>query len=227
VFEGGLYCKTCDRTLLTPVGCPWEEAYPFLLNEITADLDTTAYMPNVDWAVMLSKKYVVVEGPMGSGKTFQLQRLLDYLDREYGALQKRILVVSFRTVLSIQQAHRFGIKCYLDLSKDRMRRDPPQLTCCLNSLVFLSKDPKYDVLILDECGLIRRHFMSNTMGSCLRECYDALKRIQRNAKNVIMLQEGISVEDVRFYTEAEDIAPDDRGQVNASAFLKPIEIHPI
>jgi hypothetical protein len=227
VFDGGLYCKVCDRTLLTPVGCPWEEAYPFLADEMTADLDATAYMPDVDWDVMLSKKYVVIEGPMGSGKTFQLTRLLNYLDQKYGELETRVLVVSFRSVLSIQQAHRFGIKCYLDLTKERMRQDPPQLTCCLNSLIYLSKSPKYDVLVLDECGLIRRHFMSSTMGSCLRECYDALNVIQRNARNVIMLQEGISLEDVRFYTEADDVAPDDRGRVSASAFLKPICIHPI
>jgi hypothetical protein len=227
VFDGGLYCKVCDKTFLIPAGCPWEEAYPFLVDEMTVSADPREYMPDVDWGVMLSKKYIVIEAPMGSGKTHQLQRLLDYLDENYGVAKKTVLVVSFRRVLSIQQAQRFGIHCYLDLSRSQILEDPKVLTLCLNSLTLLSKDPKYDMLILDECGLIRRHFMSRTMASSVRQCYVALKKIQKNAQNVIMLQEGISLEDVRFYTEAEDIAPDDRGHVNASCFLKPIEIHPI
>jgi hypothetical protein len=227
VFEGGIWCSECRKSTVVPGMSPWEEPYLFLPQEIVCDSSAKQYMPDLDWDTLLGRKYVVVAAPMGSGKTQQICSLLNILDNRYGVTKYSVLVVSFRILLSQQQASRFGILCYTQLSTTQLMQNPPQLTICVNSLGKLGGNAQYDYVILDECGLIRRHFLGRTVGSKAEDLYRRLVKLQKGAKNVIMLQDGITRNDIQFYTEAEGVECDNREHVSGYCFLKPIEIHPL
>ena len=225
VFQGGYWCSDCGKSTIVPGMSPWEEPYVFLPDEIVCDTSAEKYMPNLDWDTLLARKYVVIAAPMGSGKTQQVLKLLNTLEDRHGNYS--VIVISFRILLSIQQAKRFGLHCYTDLNTTALKQNPKQLTICVNSLGKLGDNAQYDYLILDECGLIRRHFLGRTMGSRAEELYGRLKTLQKGAKNVVMLQDGITRNDIQFYTEAEGIECDNRLMVSGHCFLKPIKIHPL
>jgi hypothetical protein len=227
VFDGGFWCTACRLAFTDAATSPWEEPYPFTCDETVASPDPKAYLPDLDWGVLLDKKYVVIEAPMGSGKTRQLEGLLKKLEVLHGAGNYSFLVVSFRQMLSQQQARRLGIVCYLEVENGELQTNPALLTICLNSITKLSKTATYDYVILDECGLIRRHFVGSTMGLYTKDAHTALAGLQKRSKNVVLLQEGITMEDVQFFTEAENIDCDNRNKVSPCCFVKPIEIHPI
>jgi Ni2+-binding GTPase involved in maturation of urease and hydrogenase len=75
-------------------------------------IDPKEKMPNlrVDCLVLLGKTYVLVETPMGSGKTYQLERLLDRLDTTVELKAYRVIVFP-QGVLSIQKAEKLVIGC--------------------------------------------------------------------------------------------------------------------
>jgi hypothetical protein len=80
---------------------------------------------------------------------------------------------------------------------------------------------------LDECGLIRRHFLSTVCVNVLGRVYDRLVQLIREASFVVMLQDGVSREDVQFYTKIDSLQCDNRSRLSAQWFKKPIKIHPI
>jgi superfamily II DNA or RNA helicase len=70
-------------------------------------------MPRIKWRLALEKRFIVINAPMGSGKTEQLRNLVRYLERSNIQNKKpnllpRILVVTFRQLLAQQLAERFG-----------------------------------------------------------------------------------------------------------------------
>jgi hypothetical protein len=139
----------------------------------------------------------------------------------------RVLVISFRELLARQQANRLGLVCYKDVSFEEVKHGPPQLAICLNSILRLPAIT-YDYLILDECGLIHRHFLSATTQH-VQDVYNWFTQFVNKAKTVILLQDCISTEDVRFYTAMlkNPVDPVDRHHVYALQFQKPVVIHPI
>jgi hypothetical protein len=85
--------------------------YEFMNDEVI-DLDILGvqYMPNIDWAMLLDSgtfKFVLLSSPMGSGKTFQLQRFVVQC-RSRGM---SVLVVTHRQMLATQIANLFGMPC--------------------------------------------------------------------------------------------------------------------
>jgi hypothetical protein len=220
-FSGGFHCFGCDHTYGVPRTRAWEETYPFVPDEILESDDADAFLPPLPWVDYLKKKYCVVSAPMGSGKTEQLVDLVNSLDEN----EDTVCVVSFRRFLAYQQSIRLGVHCYLDMT-DVEIKESSWLTVCVNSLWKLgSHDFKY--VILDECGLIRRHFLSTICVKILAKVYDRFVQLIREAKFVVMLQDGISREDVQFYTEIDQLQCDDRSVVSAVWFKKPIVIHPV
>jgi hypothetical protein len=131
--------------------------------------------------------------------------------------------------LAAQQAHVLGFLDYQEMDADELASAPPQLTICLNSLLKLGFGAglEYDYIILDGCGLIRRHFLSSTMHRNLEAIYNKFKGILRDAKSVIMLQEGVSKEDAQFFTEIDNVDCESRLKVHAIHFKRPSHIHPI
>ena len=83
------------------------------------------------------------------------------------------------------------------------------------------------MLILDECGLIRRHFLSNTIRKSLCPVYKRFVRLLKDSGTVVLLQDDISRDNVQFYTDIENIDCDSRDNIVAVKMEKPREIHPI
>ena len=96
-----------------------------------------------------------------------------------------------------------------------------------NSLQMLPENVKYDVVIMDEVGMVRRHFLSSITSKVLGKAYGRFVSLMKNAMFVTMLQDTISVEDVRFCTEVADVQYDDTTKVGSFRFVKPTRMHPI
>jgi Origin of replication binding protein len=226
VFRGGFRCFACNKTFIVPQETPFEEGYMFTADETIKSTNPSEYMPDVNWGECIGKKKVIViNAPMGSGKTEQLMKLVEYLDENEAS--SRLLVISFRELLARQQASRLGIVCYKDCEIEQLILGPRQISICLNSITKLP-GMMYDYIVLDECGLIRRHFLSATI-KYIQAVYDWFKTYVETARGVILLQDGISTDDVRFYSEMckPPIDPVDREHVFCVEFKKPIIIHPI
>jgi hypothetical protein len=115
VFNGGFTCFGCSTTYKLPqrddgLDAYYAEAFEFHDSETQRTDDPMAYMPDADWTTLLQKKFVVISAPMGAGKTEQVARLLIS-----ESSPKRVLVISFRVMLAVQQATRFKLQCYVDL----------------------------------------------------------------------------------------------------------------
>ena len=108
-----------------------------------------------------------------------------------------------------------------------MQQSPPDsLVVVINSLWKLG--PKqYDTVILDECGLLRRHCSSSTCQHRILMIMRRFEDLLTDAENVILLQDKVSLEDVQFFTEMCGVNAEDREQVKCFCFLKPTLIHPI
>ena len=154
-------------------------------------------MPTIDWEVKMAWKFCVVHAPMGARKTHQLFRLVNQcVDQGL-----RVCLLSFRVMLVKQQVKRLGLECYLNLFNGELEDDPDYLVVSVNSLWKVGYAQNYDVVLFDEAGFISRHFLSTTCLQKLTRIYDRFVNLVKDAKFVVMLQDGISLEDVRFYTE--------------------------
>ena len=252
----GVHCWRCDTFFVATDFAPPESLrveeprYPFLPSETrhAIVLPTGGVHPyiggpargqnHVQWRSFLyERKFIVIDAPMGSGKTQELARLGWLIEQE--ARKKKpqtVLVVTFRVSLATQLAVRLSMRDYKVTTTDRFTQEQlnamiragefDKLVICLNSLMKVG-DKKFDVLILDECGLIRRYFVSRVMTSVLAGVWKKFIRLVQSARNVIMCQDYVSQADVGFYTGLDDVDPTNRAEVRAFRFVKPIVIHPI
>jgi hypothetical protein len=125
---------------------------------------------------------IVLHGPMGSGKTHTMKKLL-----EDAAIKKKekkmdqdvdicVLSIGFRIVLSLAAALNLDLTFYKDVSKAEKMHDFKRLAIQLESLPKLLKNVKesggeikiklendYDVVILDESESLLAQFGSSTM----------------------------------------------------------------
>ena len=234
VFPGGFRCFACQMSFGVVEEASEEEPFHCTDMRIVTTNNPEAQIPlgrtqfnwaaeGIDWDVATQKKWFVVQAPMGSGKTEQLVSFMSG-----PALQRgwRVLVVSFRQYLASQQSMRLGTYCYLGLTNQEIRADPSPLTICLNSLWKLG-DQNYDAILLDEAGLIRRHFLSSTVTSVLVQVYEKFCRLIRGAEFVVMLQASLSQEDVQFYTEIDGVQAEDCNRISGFKLVKPLKVHPI
>ncbi len=110
VYPGGFRCFVCNVSYGVAREQLWADPYVFYDDEITTNDDPVAYMPDLDWENMMNKKYIIIGGPMGSGKTEQVVRLVDRLTNDNPNL--RVLLVAFRRMLAIQQVGGdYRVKC--------------------------------------------------------------------------------------------------------------------
>jgi len=228
VFVGGFHCFSCGETFAVPKSAIEEDGYEFYGDEIQRDERTGAYLKPFNWKALLEngpnkKKWHVISAPMGSGKTHQMLSLVN--DALSINQHNTICCVSFRVFLATQQAQRLGMTNYRECGY--ISTDPPnQLVIVVNSLVKLALKV-YNIVILDECGLIRRHFLNQTMKKILRPAYNRFVQLIKGVSTVVLLQDGISRDDVQFYTDIDGVDCDDRNQILATQFIKPRRIHPI
>ena len=191
---------------------------------------------DIKWQEWLEKKWAVIDAPMGSGKTEQLANLMRVLNQPCYE-RKRVLVVTFRVALAHQMSKRLLIKCYKaesgqeadqkELDKAISTNQHDKLVICINSLHKIGSQP-WDVVIFDECGLIRLHCLAPITTPQLNVIFPNFISIIKDADNVILAQEFVSEKDVEFYMAFDDADdPYDNRTVNAFRFIKPIHIHPI
>ena len=224
VFDGGFHCFGCAATFACIRTPAKEPQFPFEENEIDeSGEDPNAFMPSIDWNEKLRWKFCVVHAPMGSGKTHQLARLVNQCFEE----GRSVCLVSFRVLLAQQQASRLGLEWYKGMHEAELNVCPDYLVVSVNSLFKVGYVKDYDVVLFDEAGFIRRHFLSTTCTQKLTQIYERFGRLIDKAQNVVMLQDGITIEDVRFYTEVCGVAPTNRDRVSGVSFIKPVHIHPI
>ena len=224
VFPGGFHCFGCGETFAVPSASE-EDSYEFFEEEIQRSDHPSARLNDFDWERIImhnhgNKKFHIICAPMGSGKTHQMEYLTNYCwDHQHS-----VCCVSFRIFLATQQAQRLACVDYQRWNN--LMNPPDYLVVVLNSLKRVG--PKnYDFVILDECGLIRRHFLSTTVRNILCPVYKRFVDLIRSAGTVVLLQDGKTREDVQFYTDLDGVDCEDRDKVFATQLIKPRVIHPI
>ena len=204
------------------------------------------HLNDFDWKQLLEKFAVIIDAPMGAGKTAELARLVEYIRRraEEERRRFRVLVVTYRISLAWQLARRLGLQCYKadENSGDRVgvrneqRRIDAEikndqhdyLVICLNSLAKLGEKP-WDCIIFDECGLVRLSFVSNTLtkNGVVSDVWNAYLRLMRNCKHVVLAQDFVSEKDVEFYLAPAGRDWMTRIDVSAFRFKRNRYIHPV
>jgi hypothetical protein len=133
-----------------------------------------------------------VKSPKGSGKTESLRALLS------GTAS--VILIGHRRALIRQSCERLGLHCYLDEDGGPARR----YGICLDSLLKVGPQHKYDVVVLDESEQLLAHFLSDTIEHSLGGGRDRLfvefGRLVASAKHVVALDADLG------YVTAETIA---------------------
>lgn len=227
VFYGGFRCFGCTTTYGVPRTSVKEPEFPYLEEEIYEVMDPYARLPDIDWEECMKKRFFVCGAPMGCGKTHQAAHLCAICSEMEPPL--KVLVVSFRRMLAMQTAARLNGISYTDVNVASIYNDPlPGCFCiCLNSVAKLARGVRFDVIILDEAGLTRRHFLSATMSKVILPVYERFCELIRASYFVCIMQDGITGPDVQFYTDIAKVAFDDRDKLLAFCMKKPTLVHPI
>jgi hypothetical protein len=107
-------------------------------------------------------------------------------------------------------------------------QDLSRLAVVLNS-VWKVGNACFKLLIVDEAGLVRRHFVSRTLlrGTDAMDAYKSVRGLVNNADNVILLQEGLERGDVAFYMAMRGFDAEDRRYVTGYKLEKPVCVHDI
>lgn len=118
-----------------------------------------------------TRRTIIGQGPMGSGKTVMCKRFLEHVRNEKP--DARIIAFSFRRMLAAMFAKSFDLTLYTDVDNYSLY-DIDQIAIQLESLERLGCDVedegvrkkfkiRYDVVIIDEIESILSHFGSSTM----------------------------------------------------------------
>jgi len=145
---------------------------------------------------------IAVNAEMGSGKTHAAKQI-SILERV-----ERLLVVTHRKSLARALAVKFGAVCYLDFPKDARLLDISRLVICVNSVWRIREAANYDLIIIDEAGFVRRHFAGQTFSklgdpsipNTRDNIVAVLSRYMHIAPCILLLQDGLSHDDVQFYS---------------------------
>jgi hypothetical protein len=144
-----------------------------------------AKMPDLN-PIMVANRMCVLDSPCGTGKTYQIKRCLSAMRRfaetdEHGLPNLNVLCCVYRKGLALTLGGEFELAPYTKINPkcaghiQKWRR----VSLCLNSIVRVPLDmlDTYDVVVLDECGFLRRHFITEHMSGRMKECYERLSRV--------------------------------------------------
>ena len=150
---------------------------------------------------------IIAESPMGSGKTYQISKLLEKI-----ALGKKILVLSPRRCFARSIASELtkrlkdaGVNveftCYLDL-KTHQYKKCQYLVCQMESLYMLDAD--YDILIADEIvSCLTQLSSTGTMGVNIKKVSEKFKEIWDYASKKIICDAFINDKVINFVEDME------------------------
>ncbi|KAI1002879.1 hypothetical protein K3495_g5330 [Podosphaera aphanis] len=141
-------------------------------------------------------KMQVVDAPTGSGKTELLHRLcLKYPEAS-------ILLISFRRALAVNLAERLGLTNYRDLTRNMWMaggKDLRRVAMCVDSAKKIPEHVKYDVILVDEAGAVRRHMVNDFMGERGPEVRNSVRRLVNISTTTIITQFQLLESDVEFW----------------------------
>lgn len=146
----------------------------------------------------VGKRLIVVDAPMGSGKTELAQNFI----KELGA-HSSILSITFRRSLARNLSVRWGLTCYLDMEYiTELDGKLNRFIVCLDS-IYKVPDRTYDCIIIDEATFVRHHFTSSTlMGNPnVVECISRFKSLLRRCGRLIIMQYRVTDACIDFYME--------------------------
>jgi hypothetical protein len=133
----------------------------------------------------LERGLMLIKSPKGSGKTEGVKHLI--------ADAESILLIGHRRALIRQSCGRLDLPCYLDTDHRQEGRYfmGERLGVCLDSLLSVYPDTKYDVIVLDESEQLLAHFLSDTIearkGGGRDRIFSIFEHLISRAKTVIAL----------------------------------------
>jgi hypothetical protein len=203
--EGGLafYCFNCCQT--TFCMATWHMAklahFPDELINIKGHINEFAQDVTLSVRPMALQ---VVDAPTGSGKT----ELLASFCRSNPDIS--VLSITFRRSLSTMLSKRLGLNDYqsCNFESDPVKRR--RLSICLDSVPRLPINECYDVVIIDEAGQVRYHFIGDTIAPKLDIVYRIIERILTNTKTTILVQFELLQTDLEFWASFAGIDVADR-----------------
>lgn len=203
--DGGLafYCFNCCQT--TFCMATWHmEKLAYFPDEL---INIKGHINEFAQDVILSVRPMalqVVDAPTGSGKT----ELLASFCRSNPDIS--ILSITFRRSLSTMLSKRLGLNDYqsCNFESDPVKRR--RLSICLDSVPRLPINERYDVVIIDEAGQVRYHFIGDTIAPKLDIVYRMIERILTNTKTTILMQFELLQTDLEFWASFAGIDVADR-----------------
>lgn len=139
--------------------------------EITKEqsrINTLSYQPNQllnqeffteDIAETIPKNgLVLIRSPKGSGKS---RKIIRPLIAELKNQNKRILSITPRVLLGIEQCHKFDMIWIDQFSKVKQQQNTASVGCCWDSLWKIA-DEQWDVVIIDEVRMGLKHLLTST-----------------------------------------------------------------
>ena len=211
--------------------------------DVLMDRCSDAIKQKLDWETIVrnalsgaddkSPQFHVIDAPCESGKTFEMQQLVENVVCQDGryvyVVHRRSLADDIYSSSRREDALAHYKHCdgaFLRDNEDMDGKLTANFVIVYNSL-YKFGNGRADVVILDEIGALRRHIVGKTTRPVLPAAQKRFVRLIREAKVVVMLQHLISLEDVQMITSFANVDPTDRTYVNALQVVKPHEMHPL
>jgi Origin of replication binding protein len=143
-------------------------------------------------------KVTVLDAPCGSGKTYNIRELIC---NEHTADWK-VCVPTYRRSLAIALGSEFKIQIYTQINSVLDPTSAWKRVCiCANSLERIPEEllTEYDIVVLDEAGALRRHFVSELMSQLWMRVLERLRIIVDSARTIIISQYRLTERDVEFF----------------------------
>jgi hypothetical protein len=149
-------------------------------------------------------KCIIVQSPMGTGKTYQIAQMLKSID----VLNKRILVLAPRRCFAksitgeLNKRHNFNFTCYIDIKRKSSLHEHKHLVCQIESLHYLKSN--YDIIIADEIESCLTQFSSvETMKGKIDKVSTRFINIWKNAEFKLLSDAFISPRTLNFICDIE------------------------
>lgn len=142
--------------------------------------------------IELTDGIILVRSPKGSGKSFQLSKIVQQCKLQ----KKSVLLIGHRQSLIAALAADLGMTCYLDKEDEYGERITVSkyYAICLDSIprkLNLNLH-KFDVIIIDESEQVFSHLTADTLRRQRRECFLKTERYLKNATTVIACDADLS-----------------------------------
>jgi hypothetical protein len=171
---------------------PWE------ITKEQSRINTLSYQPNQ----LLNQEFftekvantlpksglILIRSPKGSGKS---RKIIRPLIAELKSQNKRILSITPRVLLGIEQCHKFDMIWIDQFSKVKHQQTTASVGCCWDSLWKIA-DEQWDVVIIDEVRMGLKHLLTSTTAvqnrrpEILKKFRELINRVTKNGGLVLL-----------------------------------------